>query len=126
MGKGNYGRSIREAHVDRQALHPVWRGIGFIFLALLTVGAFILSGYLLDSGIISQIIRYPISPGGLWTPVKGMPGIPIRWLVMGGITIVVDLLAFSVITMVWAILNPVKPGKFDAPPSRRKIKAKGR
>ena len=33
---------------QQKGLHPIWRGIGFVIFMLLTVGGFMLVGYLLD------------------------------------------------------------------------------
>lgn len=114
---------VREAAVDRNKMHPIWRGVGCVFLLLLTVGGFMLGDYLLRAGIFQQVLRMRIPPDFRWYPVAGFPGIPVVQL---GAMIVVDLLGFSLITLIWAIINPPKLGEHDAPPTQRRIKAKRR
>jgi hypothetical protein len=115
----------REAQKDKQAVHPVWRGVGCVFLVLLTVGSFVLAGYLFEKGYVAQLLRVNIPLGGYWTPVGGVH-IPRIWIVQAGVALAVDLLGFSVVTMIWAMLNPPKLGPTDAPPIQRKIKSKVR
>lgn len=117
------GSRVREGEVDRKNLHPIWRGVGCIFLLLLTVGGFMLGNYLLEIGFFQQVMKMPIPRGYRWYPIEGLPGVP---LVQLGAMVVVDILGFSLITLIWSFLNPPKLGKYDAPPPQRKIKSKRR
>ncbi len=97
---------------------PIWRGIGFILIILLTVGAFWLAGYVLDKQLLAPYLPFAIPSGFTVTIAKWLPTLPGKLLVQIGAALLIDVLAYSVMVMIYALLNPLRPGPTDAKPPR--------
>jgi len=131
------GRSqLRESTLKRKQINPVWRGIGCITLVALTVGGYFLAGMLLDLNQRERFLPFSLPPSVGWAikaiHVPGTPTtfgpyfIPASLLVQLMVTLVVALLLYTLLTILYSALNPVRLGETDAPPVRRKITKKQR
>ena len=112
-------QAFRESTLKKKDIHPIWRGIGLILMVLLTVGAFWLAGYVLDHELLTPYMvalhmpftiprDFPITIAD-WLPI--LPG---KLLVQIGTTLLIDVLAYAVLVVVYAFLNPVRRGPTDA------------
>jgi hypothetical protein len=98
---------------DKQ-VSAVWRGIGFVILVGLTIGAFWLAGYLLDLNVTRPFLPFPVPRGFTVTIYKGLPKLPGKLLVQIGAALLIDVVAYSVMVTVYALLFPIRKGPTDA------------
>ncbi len=110
--------AFRESTLKKKDINPIWRGIGFIIIILMTVGAFWLAGYVLDKNLLGPYLPFAIPQNFQVTIVKWLPNLPGKLLVQIGAAVLLDVLAYGVMVVFYAILNPVRPGPTDAKPPR--------
>ncbi len=122
MGRSNY--TFRDTNVGKQSkgINPVWRGIGFLILVALTVGAFWLASTLLEMHWRQPFEWVPVSLPRNFV-VKFHPALPAvsgKLLLQLGTALIIDLLGYALMVVAYSIINPIRPGKTDAPPPRRR------
>ena len=110
--------AFRESTLVKKQINPIWRGIGFIIIILLTVGAFWLAGYVLDKNLLGPYLPFAIPQNFQVTIVKWLPTLPGKLLVQIGAALLLDVLAYGVMVVFYSILNPLRPGPTDAKPPR--------
>src|SRR5437016_188864 len=107
-------QAFHESTLKKQEINPIWRGIGFIVIILLTVGAFWLAGYVLDHGLLAPYLPFAIPRDFTVTINKSLPTLPGKLLVQIGAALLLDVLGYALMVVVYAIINPVRPGPTDA------------
>jgi hypothetical protein len=107
-------QAFRESTLKKKDINPIWRGIGFIFIILLTVGAYWLAGYVLDKQLLAPYLPFSVPSNFTVTIAKWLPTLPGKILVQIGAALLLDVLAYAVIVVIYAILNPLRPGPTDA------------
>ena len=107
-------QAFRESTLKKKGINPIWRGIGLIFLVLLTVGAYWLAGYVLDKGLLAPYLPFGIPQYFTVTLASWLPTLPGKPLVQIGAALLIDVLAYAVVVVFYAILNPIRPGPTDA------------
>jgi hypothetical protein len=107
-------QAFRESTIKRHQINPIWRGIGLILLILFTVGAFWLAGYVLDRGLLAPYLPFPIPRDFTVTLAKWIPPLPGKLLVQIGAALLLDVLAYAVMVVFYALINPIRPGPTDA------------
>ena len=110
--------AFRESTLKRKPINPIWRGIGFILIILLTAGAFWLAGYVLDNNLLGPYLPFAIPRDFTVTIASWLPKLPGKLLVQIGAAALLDVLAYGLMVIVYAILNPLRPGPTDAKPPR--------
>jgi hypothetical protein len=110
--------AFRESTLKKKGMSPIWRGVGFIIIVLLTVGAFWLAGYVLDNNLLAPYLPFAIPRDFTVTITKWLPKLPGKPLVQIGAALVLDLLAYGLLVFVYSLFNPFRPGPTDAPPPR--------
>ncbi len=116
MGRANY--EFREQVSTEQKLNPIWRGIGFIILVLLTVGGFWLAGYLLELNWQTPFLPFTVPQNFMVTLGYGLPKLPGKLLVQLGATVMVDIIGYTLMVIAYGLVMPTRPGKTDAPQPR--------
>ena len=106
--------AFRESTLKKKDINPIWRGIGFIIIILLTIGAFWLAGYVLDNNLLAPYLPFAIPRNFTVTIVKWLPTLPGKLLVQIGAALLLDVLAYGVMVLFYSILNPLRPGPTDA------------
>ena len=111
----------------QKGINPIWRGAGCLLMFVFTIGGYYLTGWLIDtfgSRLPFRIPTYEFPLGPWRVPISGVviERFPFRidpaQLIL---TVVVMIVMFSLMTVVWGMMNPVKPGPMDAPVSNRKV-----
>jgi hypothetical protein len=121
MGRANY--TFRDTALGKKnRVNPIWRGIGFIILIGLTVGAFWLAGVLLEMHWAQPFpwIPFTIPRDFVVRLHPALPTLPGKPLLQIGAAILIDLLGYAVMVLVYSIINPIRPGKTDAPQPRKR------
>jgi hypothetical protein len=113
-------QAFRESTLKKKDINPIWRGVGFILILLLTIGAFWLAGYVLDRQLLAPYLPFPVPQDFLikFSQTPWLPPIPGKLAVQIGAAVLIDILGFALLTLVWSIINPVRPGPKDAPQPR--------
>jgi hypothetical protein len=111
---GRVPAGFRESTLKKRGINPIWRGIGLIMLVLLTVGAFWLAGYVLDHNLLAPYVPFAIPHDFTVTIAKWLPTLPGKPLVQIGAALLIDVLAYAVMVVFYAVLNPLRPGPTDA------------
>jgi len=107
-------QAFRESTLKKQDINPIWRGIGFIVLVLLTVGAFWLAGYVLDQGLLAPYLPFAIPRDFTVKLASWLPELPGKLLVQLGTALLLDVLAYALMVVLYALVNPVRLGPTDA------------
>ena len=102
----------------KKGLDPIWRGVGCVVLVVFTVGGFFLAGYLLDLNYRSPFIPFAI-PHGYTVHIVGPLYVPAQLTVQLGLTLVIGIVGYSLMTVIYGLANPIQSGEKDAPPQRR-------
>jgi len=107
---------------DPLEVHPIWRGIGCIFMIIMPVVAYAGALLLLEANGRQNWVRVPAELSQSVTlPVLGVMPHLYATLVT---TVILLLLGFGLLTIVFAIFyssfGPSRYGPFDAPPPRRR------
>jgi len=98
------------------AAHPLWRGIGCLLLVVVPIISFAAARLLVQENSRQGWIRIPAEMrGSLAIPILG----PV-YAVDLAVTILIIILAFGLLTVVYALLyrlfGPPRYGPLDAPP----------
>jgi hypothetical protein len=121
MGRETY--RYRQLDKDREARHrmnPIWRGVGCLMMVVFALAGYAFSGWFLSANarygwvyLPPQAVQPPYISGIL--PYGAFPRLVVGFLFL--------LLGFGLVSFVYAILFPIKPGETDVPtPKRRKPK----
>lgn len=120
MGRETIRYVDEEERMKPKQLNPVWRGVGCLIIVTLGAVGYILSGGLLNANMRNHWIYIPpeiyapsIFP---WLP----PGVALR-IVLG---LMAAMLGYGVISVVYAILFPIRRGELDVPPLSRSDRRK--
>ncbi len=114
MGRGSMwsDRKFYEERAKKKRMNPMWRGVGCILIVILGAIAYFFSGWFLRAGIIyipAEVIRpsfAPFLPDGVFVQIV--------------ISILLMMLGYTILSIIWAVLFPKKPGEKDSPPIRKK------
>lgn len=127
MGRNNYQFKDGVHQRKKRGLSAVWRGVGFIILVVMAVGGYWLAGYLLDLNAVQPFLPFRI-PRLMeitvieWLPISEAPPffkwvpavIASRPVIQVTTALLLDIVAFSVMVVLYSILNPIRKGPTDA------------
>jgi hypothetical protein len=112
----------------RKPIPPIWRGIGCLSVVIFTVGVYLLTGLVMKANLpyigVPPDVGFSVGPIPL--PFKGnqldfVNGTPVSvyfsWIQLA-FTGMADVVFYGVVFIVYSLVNPIKPGPKDAPPSR--------
>lgn len=115
MGRHSYRFRDRDQESERRReLHPAWRGVGCVLLILLALGGYWFGGWFLANN------RWIYLPPELFYPEFVPEFLPSGILVRLALGLLFMLFGYGVLSMVYAVLFPIKPKETDAPPIKRK------
>jgi hypothetical protein len=106
--------AFRESTIKKRQVGAIWRGIGLILLVGLTVGAFWLAGYVLDRNLLGPYLPIAIPQNFTVTLATWLPPLPGKLLVQIGAALLIDVFAYSLLVVLYAIFNPIRRGPNDA------------
>jgi hypothetical protein len=114
MGRGRDTwkfKKLDEERAKRGRLHPAWRGVGCFLVVLLGIGGYFLSGKIISSGMIyiPLAARRP----------SFAPWLPENVFVQVVAALIIVMLSFTLMSTIYAIAFPIKPGEYDVPPIKR-------
>lgn len=114
---GRYDSIQQQQKPERPwTVHPIWRGIGCIFLVLIPILSYLSATLIVDANVENRWI--PI-PDILWGPSQ----FPLLYANLVA-TVFLTILAFGVLLIIYSFfyssLGPPKYGPMDAPPPKKK------
>lgn len=117
---GGHQFEIEAMREKKKVVQPIWAGIGCLMIVGLTTGGYLLGGWLITANSQKGWIALPAELA--WPPQNPF------LLVKLGLALIVLLIGSAAISIVYVLINPPKPGKFDVtdssifppPPKRRK------
>ena len=108
--------SVRQER-DRQ-IHPIWRGVGFMFLIIIPALSYIATLALLDANTANHWMGIPPELISQW-------GEPLLWIKII-LTVVIALVFYALFMLitffVYRFLGPERYGPLDAPPVKGRVK----
>ncbi len=112
MGRSTY--QFRDTALSKKrTLNPVWRGVGFIVLIGLTIGAFWLAGYLLELNWQQPFLPFEVPRQFAVKLAPSLPALPGKLLVQIGATLLIDVLGYALMVLIYGVINPIRPGATD-------------
>ena len=115
MGRDSWRYDMREKErTKRKEINPVWRGVGCILILVLTAGGYLFGDWFIKANEANNWVSIPNSlvelPFATW--------LPSGFLVKISTAIVFMVITFGLMSVVYAILFPLQPGEYDAPPPK--------
>jgi hypothetical protein len=117
MGRDTWKYRQQEKERElRRRKNPVWRGVGCLFATILAVGGYFFSGWFFTQNALNSWVYIP--PEVVSPPfAKFLPPWVFAQLV---VSLLFMMLAYGLISMIWAFVFPIEPGETDVPPLRRR------
>ncbi len=121
MGRDSYRyRQLDEERAKRGQIDPIWRGIGCVMIVAIGTAGVLFANWFVRANARNNWFYMPkefMNP----TIVPFLdPYLANGLLVKLVIVFIIMLACFGVAATIYAILNPIQPGEFDAPPPRKR------
>jgi lysylphosphatidylglycerol synthetase-like protein (DUF2156 family) len=119
MGAG-HTYEMESMKEKKKTIHPLWIGAGCLMVIGFIFAGYILAGWFIEANAKSHWIVIP--PEFAWPPFS--PYLLFRFV----IGVFVLLLGSAAVTLVYSLVNPIKPGKYDVtdpsifPPPPKRMK----
>jgi multisubunit Na+/H+ antiporter MnhB subunit len=113
MGRDTWRHQMHDKEREkRKEINPVWRGIGCALMVVLSVGGYFFADWFL---YMNETNDWFSLPQGL-IDIPGLPWLPSGILIKLAVALVFLIVSFGLINLVYAVLFPIQPGKYDSPP----------
>ncbi len=123
MGRDTYRyRKLDEEREKRKQLNPIWRGVGCLVIGVFAVLGYLFADWFVRANAINNWIYIPravLYPE--FAPFLGQGRL--LKLVVGFLFM---LLTYGILSVIYAVAFPPKPGEFDAPPPKKQKRPKRR
>lgn len=121
MGRDTYSfRDTQEERTRARELNPVWRGVGCLLILAFAIGGYFFAEWFLRANSMNGWIFIP--PQVITTPFLP-PWIPNGLMVKLIVAFLFLTFGFGLLSTLYAILFPIKPGETDVPAlKRRRVK----
>lgn len=116
MGRDSW--RFRQAEKEREKKrqqNPMWRGIGCMFMVILTLTGYFVADWFLKANAANRWIYLPLDILRPPLPLPLPEGIILKLIV----AFLFMLLSYGVISFVYAIVFPIRLEETDVPPLRR-------
>ena len=138
MGKYSGSSTLRESSVRKpQQPHGIWRGIGCLMMIIIPAISILIGIQIVDTALAnkmrmpSQLLGYPQLPDFVYkivglrellVPLTRMQNLYLYIVVIIICMVLISTVISMIYAVVYRIVNPVRYGPLDEPPSRRKAK----
>ncbi len=116
MGRDTWKYRAQEREREkRMRPNPILRGVGCLLLTGLAIFAYLFSGWFFTQNAANGWVYIP--PEVIRPPFAA--ALPPGLLAQLVVTLLAMVLSYGILSLVYAIAFPIKPGETDAPPMRR-------
>jgi hypothetical protein len=105
---------LDKERAERGRIDPVWRGVGCVLIVLIGFVGYVFAGWFLRQNLIYIPFFFRPPSFAPWLTQVLVVKLVVAFLFM--------LLSFTVLSAIYAMAFPIRPGETDAPPMRRKDK----
>jgi hypothetical protein len=117
MGRDTWRyRQHEKERAAQKRTHPIWRGVGCLVILALTVGGYFLAEWFLTENARQGWI--PIPTGLVVVPFA--PWLPAGLVLKALVAIVFMVLSYGIVSVLYSVLFPIRPGEYDVPPLKRR------
>jgi hypothetical protein len=109
-----YAQHEREREANRR-MNPIWRGVGCVLLATLAIAGYLVAGWFLGENAAQHWVYLPDQ----LIHIPRLTFLPSGIVLQLFIAFVFMLFGYGILSVVYAIAFPIKPGETDAPPVKR-------
>ncbi len=123
MGRDSYRfRSLDKEREKKERLDPKWRGVGLILIVLFAVGGYFFADWFLRANAVNGWMYMPHA--ALYP--KFAPFLGGGLLVKIIVGFLFTLLSYTVLSVIYAMVFPIRPGETDVSIDRKAEKRKKR
>ncbi|MGB2895611.1 MAG: hypothetical protein WBB65_05535 [Anaerolineales bacterium] len=116
MGRDTYSfRSLDKERYKRKTLDPKWRGVGLILVAIFATAGYYFADWFLRANAENGWIYIP--PAALYP--KFVPFLGGGLLIKIIVAFLFTLLSYTILSVIYAMAFPIRPGETDAPVDRK-------
>ena len=117
MGRDTWRyRALEREREKKRRMNPIWRGVGCLLIAFLTLVGYLFADWFLRANVTSGWVAIP----AVFLRPAFAPWLPYGILVKIVVAILFMLMSYGLVSTAYAILFPIRPEATDAPPLRRK------
>jgi hypothetical protein len=122
MGRDTWRHRMQDKEREKKKeINPIWRGIGCVLIVVLTGGGYLFADWFLHQNEVNDWFALPQT----LIDISFLPWLPSGLILKLAVAMVFFIISFGLINLVYAILFPIQPGKYDSPPlkppPRRKL-----
>jgi hypothetical protein len=110
-----YAQHEREREAKRR-MNPIWRGVGCVLLGVLAIAGYLVAGWFLRANAAQHWVYLPDQ----LVNIPRLTFLPSGIVLQLFIALMFMLFGYGLLSIVYAIAFPIKPGETDAPPLKRK------
>lgn len=116
MGRDTWRfRAQERERAKKKRGNPLWRGVGCMVIVVFTIAAYFFADWFLGANAVEGWVYIPpeiISP-------TFAPSLPPGLLMKGAVALLFMMLSYGLVSTIYAIAFPIRPGETDYPPIKR-------
>ena len=113
MGRDTWRHQMHDKEREKKKeINPIWRGVGCFLIMVLSVGGYFFGDWFLLQNENNGWFNLP----QVLIEIPGLPWLPSGFLLNMLVAIVFMVVSFGLLNIVYALLFPLQPGKYDSPP----------
>jgi hypothetical protein len=113
MGRDTWRYRAREKEREKaKRLNPMWRAIGCVVILALAGGGYLFAEWFLNQNAANHWIPIPAE----FIRLSFAPSLPDGIVIKLMFAIIFMIIAYGVLSVIYAILFPIVPGETDHPP----------
>jgi len=98
--------------MKKKEINPIWRGVGCFLIVVFSVGGYLFGDWILQQNEVNGWFKLP----DVLIRIPGLPWLPSGFLMNILVAIVFIIVSLGIMNIAYAILFPIRPGKYDSPP----------
>jgi multisubunit Na+/H+ antiporter MnhB subunit len=113
MGRDTWRHQMEDKErAKRKEINPIWRGVGCFLMVVLSIAGYFFADWLLYQNEING--WFPLAEN--LVNIDALPWLTTAVFLKFAVAVVFLIISYGLINLVYAILFPVQPGKYDSPP----------
>jgi hypothetical protein len=113
MGRDTWRHQMEDKEREKKKeINPIWRGIGCLLIIAFSVGGYFFADWILKLNEVNN--WFPV-PRGM-VQFSFLPVLTFSFFIKLAVAVVFLIVSFGLQNVLYAILFPIQPGKYDSPP----------